>query len=128
MGEGEQRLHLLDAWEESPFYSDRERAALTWCEAVTRITEGRVPDEVYELARAQFSETERQPHPGYRGDQRREPPQRRLSHRAGKPPGAAHSHSGRVEVQSSTDPRAVSAKLAAAVSALRSAATFIPGK
>jgi AhpD family alkylhydroperoxidase len=45
-GEGEQRLHLLDAWEESPFYSDRERAALTWCEAVTRITEGRVPDEV----------------------------------------------------------------------------------
>jgi AhpD family alkylhydroperoxidase len=50
MGEGEQRLHLLDAWEESPFYSDRERAALTWCEAVTRITEGRVPDEVYESA------------------------------------------------------------------------------
>jgi hypothetical protein len=58
MGEGDQRLHLLDAWQESPFYSDRERAALTWCEAVTRITEGRVPDEVYELARAQFSETE----------------------------------------------------------------------
>jgi AhpD family alkylhydroperoxidase len=50
MGEGEQRLHLLDAWEESPFYSDRERAALTWCEAVTRITEGCVPDEVYESA------------------------------------------------------------------------------
>jgi AhpD family alkylhydroperoxidase len=58
MGEGEQRLHLLDAWEESPFYSDRERAALTWCEAVTRIPEGRVPDEVYELARSQFSEAE----------------------------------------------------------------------
>ena len=58
MGEGDQRLHLLDAWQESPFYSDRERAALSWCEAVTRITEGRVPDEVYELARAQFSETE----------------------------------------------------------------------
>jgi AhpD family alkylhydroperoxidase len=58
MGEGEQRLHLLDAWEESPFYSDRERAALTWCEAMTRITEGRVPDKVYESARAQFSETE----------------------------------------------------------------------
>jgi alkylhydroperoxidase family enzyme len=55
---GEQRLHLLNAWEESPFYSDRERAALTWCEAVTRITEGRVPDEVYELARSQFNEAE----------------------------------------------------------------------
>ena len=58
MGEGDQRLHLLDAWQELPFYSDRERAALSWCEAVTCITEGRVPDEVYELARAQFSETE----------------------------------------------------------------------
>ena len=59
MGEGDQRLHLLGAWqEESPFYSDRERAALSWCEAVTRITEGRVPDEDYELARVQFSETE----------------------------------------------------------------------
>jgi alkylhydroperoxidase family enzyme len=58
MGEGEQRLYLLDAWEESPFYSDRERAALTWCEAVTRITAGRVPDEVYEMVRAQFSEKE----------------------------------------------------------------------
>jgi AhpD family alkylhydroperoxidase len=58
MDVGEQRLHLLNAWEESPFYSDRERAALTWCEAVTRITEGRVPDEVYELARAQFTEAE----------------------------------------------------------------------
>jgi hypothetical protein len=58
MGEGDQRLHLLDAWQESPFYGDRERAGLSWCEAVTRITEGRVPDEVYELARAQFSETE----------------------------------------------------------------------
>jgi AhpD family alkylhydroperoxidase len=58
MGEGEQRLHLLDVWNESPFYSDRERAALNWCEAVTRITEDRVPDEVYESARAQFSETE----------------------------------------------------------------------
>ena len=127
MGEGEQRLHLLNAWEESPFYSDRERAALTWCEAVTRITEGRVPDEVYELARAQFSETElvnlTLAIVAINGA-----PQHRLSHRAGKPPGAAHSHSGRVEVQSSTDPRAVSAKLAAAVSALRSAATFMPGK
>jgi alkylhydroperoxidase family enzyme len=58
MGEGEQRLYLLDAWEESPFYSDRERAALAWCETVTCITEGHVPDEVYEKARTQFSEKE----------------------------------------------------------------------
>jgi AhpD family alkylhydroperoxidase len=57
-GESEQRLYLLDAWEESPFYSDRERAALAWTEAVTRITEGHVPDAVYEQARAQFSEEE----------------------------------------------------------------------
>jgi AhpD family alkylhydroperoxidase len=58
MGEGEQRLYLLDAWEESPFYSDRERAALAWCETVTCITEGHVPDEVYDKARTQFSEKE----------------------------------------------------------------------
>jgi len=58
MGEGEQRLYLLDAWEESPFYSDRERAALAWCETVTCITEDHVPDEAYEKARAQFSEKE----------------------------------------------------------------------
>lgn len=57
-GESEQRLYLLDTWEESPFYSDRERAALAWTEAVTLITEGHVPDSVYELARNQFSEEE----------------------------------------------------------------------
>lgn len=57
-GESEQRLDLLNAWEESPFYSDRERAALAWTEAVTLITEGHVPDSVYELARNQFSEEE----------------------------------------------------------------------
>ena len=57
-GESEQRLYLLNAWEESPFYSDRERAALAWTEALTLITEGHVPDEVYEKARAQFSEEE----------------------------------------------------------------------
>jgi AhpD family alkylhydroperoxidase len=57
-GETEQRLYLLDAWRESPFYTERERAALAWAEAVTLITEGHVPDEVYELARAQFSEEE----------------------------------------------------------------------
>jgi AhpD family alkylhydroperoxidase len=57
-GESEQRLYLLDAWEESPFYSERERAALAWTEALTLITEGHVPDEVYEAARARFSEEE----------------------------------------------------------------------
>src|ERR1700759_1933729 len=57
-GESEQRLYLLDAWEESPFYSERERAALAWTEAVTLVTRGHVPDAVYETARAQFSEEE----------------------------------------------------------------------
>src|SRR6185369_266057 len=57
-GETEQRLYLLDAWRESPFYSERERAALAWAEAVTLVTEGHVPDEVYEQARGQFSAEE----------------------------------------------------------------------
>jgi AhpD family alkylhydroperoxidase len=57
-GETEQRLYLLDAWRESPFYTERERAALAWAEAVTLVTEGHVPDEVYEEARAQFGEDE----------------------------------------------------------------------
>ena len=57
-GETEQRLYVLEAWRESPFYSDRERAALAWAEAVTTLTNKDVPDEVYEQARAQFSEAE----------------------------------------------------------------------
>ena len=57
-GETEQRLYMLDAWRESPFYTERERAALAWAEAVTLVTEGHVPDEVYEQARAQFGEEE----------------------------------------------------------------------
>ena len=57
-GESEQRLYLLNAWRESPFYSDRERAALAWTEALTLVTDGHVPDDVYETARAQFSEEE----------------------------------------------------------------------
>jgi AhpD family alkylhydroperoxidase len=58
-GETEQRLYLLQAWREAPFYSPRERAALAWCEAVTRLdpTHG-VPDEIYQQARAEFSEEE----------------------------------------------------------------------
>ena len=58
IGETEQRLFVLDAWREAPFYSDRERAALTWAESLTKITEGHVPDEVYKTARQQFSEEE----------------------------------------------------------------------
>ncbi len=56
-GETEQRLYLLQAWREAPFYSARERAALAWCEAVTRLDPIHgVPDEVYQQARAEFSE------------------------------------------------------------------------
>ena len=58
IGENEQRLYSLDAWEECPYYTDRERAALAWTEAVTLVTDGHVPDEVYEQARAQFSDEE----------------------------------------------------------------------
>ena len=58
MGESEQRLYSPDAWEESPYYSDRERAALAWAEAVTRVSETHVPDEVYEEARKHFNEKE----------------------------------------------------------------------
>ena len=47
IGENEQRLYGLDAWREAPYYSERERAALAWTEAVTRITDGHVPDQVY---------------------------------------------------------------------------------
>jgi AhpD family alkylhydroperoxidase len=57
-GENEQRLYLLDAWEESPFYSERERAALAWTEAVTLVHQGHVPDAVYERARAEFNDKE----------------------------------------------------------------------
>jgi len=57
-GETEQRLYLLQAWREAPFYTDRERAALAWAESVTLVAETHVPDNVYEEARKQFSETE----------------------------------------------------------------------
>ena len=57
-GESEQRIYLLDAWQESPFYSERERAALAWTEALTLVTDGHVPDDVYAQARAAFSEEE----------------------------------------------------------------------
>jgi AhpD family alkylhydroperoxidase len=57
-GETEQRLYIMDAWREAPFYTDRERAALAWAEAVTKITNGNVSDEVYAEAKQQFSEEE----------------------------------------------------------------------
>lgn len=58
LGEAEQRLYSLDAWRECPYYTERERAALAWTEAVTLITEGHVPDDVHEQARAHFGEKE----------------------------------------------------------------------
>ena len=57
-GETDQRLFLLDAWRETPFYSDRERAALLWCETLTLISERGAPDDVYEEVRTEFSEEE----------------------------------------------------------------------
>ena len=57
-GESEQRLYELDAWQETPFYSERERAALLWTEAVTRVADTHVPDSVYEQVRQQFDEAE----------------------------------------------------------------------
>jgi AhpD family alkylhydroperoxidase len=58
LNESEQRMYGLDAWQESPYYTNRERAALAWTEAVTKIREGHVPDEVYERARTELSEKE----------------------------------------------------------------------
>lgn len=58
IGEKEQRLYSLDAWRECPYYTERERAALAWTEAVTLITSGHVPDAVHEQARSSFSEKE----------------------------------------------------------------------
>src|SRR6186997_3297905 len=57
-GETEQRLYGLEAWRETPYYSERERAALEWTEALTLVTETHVPDEVFERVREQFSEDE----------------------------------------------------------------------
>ena len=58
MGEKEQRLYSLDAWCECPYYSDRERAALAWTEAVTQVANGHIPDAVYNEARVHFNEKE----------------------------------------------------------------------
>ena len=57
-GESEQRLYALNAWEETPFFSERERAALQWTEALTLVTDGHVPDAVFEAARPHFTDDE----------------------------------------------------------------------
>ncbi len=57
-GETEQRIYALSAWQETPFFSERERAALAWTEALTLISENNVPDELYESVSQQFSEKE----------------------------------------------------------------------
>jgi len=57
-GESEERIYALPVWRESPYFSERERAALAWAEAVTRICEDHVPDDVYAWARGQFDEKE----------------------------------------------------------------------
>jgi AhpD family alkylhydroperoxidase len=58
MGESEERIYLLDAWRESPLYSDRERAALAWTESLTLVAATRAPDDVYEMVKAAFSDEE----------------------------------------------------------------------
>jgi AhpD family alkylhydroperoxidase len=57
-GESEQRLYGWDAWEESPYYTDRERAALAYIESVTRVADTHVPDDVFDRVRSHFSEQE----------------------------------------------------------------------
>jgi AhpD family alkylhydroperoxidase len=57
-GETEQRLYTLNAWAETPFFSDRERAALAWTEAVTNVAQTHVPDEEFEEVKKHFSEKE----------------------------------------------------------------------
>ena len=58
IGETEQRMYSLDAWRECPYYTDRERAALAWAEAVTLVVDGHVPDSVYDEVRPHFTEKE----------------------------------------------------------------------
>jgi AhpD family alkylhydroperoxidase len=58
IGEREQRLYSLDAWRECPYYTDRERAALEWTEAVTQVADSRVPDAIYDAVRPCFTDKE----------------------------------------------------------------------
>lgn len=57
-GETEQRLYMIAAWRDATVYSARERAALAWAEAVTKITDGNVSDEVFEIAKQEFTDEE----------------------------------------------------------------------
>lgn len=57
-GESEQRLYVLEAWRDAPFYSEREQAALAWAEALTQLPGKQVPDDIYREAKNQFSESE----------------------------------------------------------------------
>ena len=57
-GETEQRIYALNAWRETPFFSERERAALDWTESVTKVSETHVPDEIYDRVRQQLTESE----------------------------------------------------------------------
>lgn len=57
-GESDIRIHLLDGWRESPLFTDRERAALNWTEALTRITKTHAPDADYALLQSQFDDNE----------------------------------------------------------------------
>lgn len=58
LGENDQRIYLLSAWREAPFYSERERAALAWCEALTNLPQSGAPDNIYEEVKNQFSPEE----------------------------------------------------------------------
>ena len=58
IGETEQRLYGLDAWRESPSYTERERAAFEWAESLTKVSDNHVPDSIYDIARSQFNEKE----------------------------------------------------------------------
>jgi len=57
-GETEQRIYALNAWRETPFFTEKERAALAWTESVTQVSTSQVPDEVYEIVRQHFDEKE----------------------------------------------------------------------
>src|SRR5262249_2036334 len=56
LGEADERMHLLNAWREVPVFTERERAALAWTEAVTLVADDNVPDEIYDEVRRHFSE------------------------------------------------------------------------
>ena len=93
-GETEQRIYALDAWRETPFFTDRERAALAWTEAVTTDRPTACPDALFEEAtRALRREGARRPDLGRRRDQRLEPDRHQLPRRAGRlPTGEVHTY------------------------------------